>query len=316
MPASRSEPWWPSSSSLSGPPTLWCPPPSRTFQRMPVIAGQPLWLTFSPPPIVWRPPPGPHCSPLWRGAHGSLPPRPAAATAGRARARARAAASPPRLDRGMAPTLPRNLFARVEQALRVQRALDGLVRAQRAAAQRAALEHAQPVLAGHRAAQPPREREQLARRLAGPVELAAVAGVDQEGRVQVPVAGVPPAQRLQAVPGADGQRLADRLGEALDGHDDVLADLPAALRADRERDAVAPAPQRVDLARGARRDDRQRSLAERLHQLALHALGLGRRAVGLADDEDPGARRRPAGEGRARRPQRARVEVLQGGGHD
>src|SRR5690349_9134602 len=113
---------------------------------MPVIAGQPAWLTFSPPPAVWRPPPGPHCSPARRGAQGSST---AGATAGRIRsARTAAASAPRRLDRGMPRGyLPRKLLARIEQALRVERALDRLVRAQRAAAERSALEDAEAVLA-------------------------------------------------------------------------------------------------------------------------------------------------------------------------
>ena len=70
-PKRRSEPWWPSSSSLSGPPTFLCPPLSSTFHRIPVTAGQPLCGTLSPPPLVLRPLPGPHCTPAWRGAHRS-----------------------------------------------------------------------------------------------------------------------------------------------------------------------------------------------------------------------------------------------------
>src|SRR3954453_4153595 len=86
-PITVSEPWWPSSSSLSGPPVLLglrvsAPPVllwlalSSTFHRIPLTAGQPLWLTFSPPPAVRGPSPGPHCSPERLEAHrspGSVP---------------------------------------------------------------------------------------------------------------------------------------------------------------------------------------------------------------------------------------------------
>src|SRR5436189_159669 len=137
IPARRSEPWWPSSSSLAAPPTWPWLPPSRTFQRTPSIAGQPLWLTFSPPPMVWRPPPG--------------------------------------------------------------------------------------------------QLEELGGRRARAVELCAVARVDQKRRVQVAVAGVPPAERLEPVAGADLDRRLDRLGQPLDRHGDVLGDLAATLGADGDR---------------------------------------------------------------------------------
>ena len=89
----RSEPWWPSSSSLAAPPTFLRPLLSSTFHRIPVTAGHPLCGTFSPPPEVLRPLPGPHCTPGWLGAHRSgveprwpgivpLTPRAAATTSG------------------------------------------------------------------------------------------------------------------------------------------------------------------------------------------------------------------------------------------
>src|SRR3954466_6806900 len=59
-PSIVSEPWWPSSSSLSGPPAIVRPLLSSTFAKTPVIRGQPVCGTFAPPPTVWRPPPGPH----------------------------------------------------------------------------------------------------------------------------------------------------------------------------------------------------------------------------------------------------------------
>ena len=53
-------------------------------------------------------------------------------------------------------------------------------------------------------------------------------GRDEEARVQVPVAGVPPAHRLEAVPGPDLGRPADRVGQPVDGDGDVLGELAAA----------------------------------------------------------------------------------------
>src|SRR4051794_2711379 len=64
-------PWWPSSSSLSSPPSLrWVPLAAVTFHSTPVIAGQPLCETLPvfPPPGVLRPLPPWHCSPALFGA--------------------------------------------------------------------------------------------------------------------------------------------------------------------------------------------------------------------------------------------------------
>src|SRR4051812_49652963 len=62
-PESVSEPWWPSSSSLSGPPTTEWLSLSSTFQSTPLTAGQPVCVTLSPPPAVRRLFPGPHWAP-------------------------------------------------------------------------------------------------------------------------------------------------------------------------------------------------------------------------------------------------------------
>ena len=68
--------------------------------------------------------------------------------------------------------------------------------------------------------------------------------------------------------GGDLREALERLREALDGDDDVLADLPAADRGDRAGEAVAPQPQR--LAVGAAQVDA--SGAERRRELDVCAL--------------------------------------------
>src|SRR4051812_35582461 len=91
-------PWCPSSSSLRTPPTnRWLP--SRTFQKTPLIAGQPSWLALSPPPAVWRFLPGWHWVPPLAAAHtsaGDCAPA-AGAAAGRTRTRPASDATPPRI---------------------------------------------------------------------------------------------------------------------------------------------------------------------------------------------------------------------------
>ena len=83
----------------------------------------------------------------------------------------------------------------------------------------------------------------------GALQRLRVAGRDQEGGVQVAVTGVAPAAGLEAVAPADLDDRRDRLPQTLERNDDVLADLAPAPRADGERDAVAPAPERLGLER-------------------------------------------------------------------
>src|SRR4051794_9749254 len=117
-PDTASEPWWPSSSSLSGPPALAWRPLSSTFHSTPVTAGQPRWLTFSPPPEVRRPSPGPHCSPerTWpqtaSGERSALSP---AAGAARQAAASRAVRLVMRASDGMPPRGSARRLARLSR---------------------------------------------------------------------------------------------------------------------------------------------------------------------------------------------------------
>src|SRR5205085_175769 len=147
---------------------------------------------------------------------------------------------PQRMDR--ASSRSRHLLPRIQEILRVERTLDGGVqlRALRAElfAQPLRLHRADAVLAGDRASEAQREREQLfgcARRELRVV--LAVAG-EQERRVQVSVARVSPRRRRQAETRADRERLLDRFREPVERNGDVLARLAAALRNDAQRDAV------------------------------------------------------------------------------
>src|SRR3954468_5635856 len=139
----------------------------------------------------------------------------------------------------------RQLLARIEQALGVQRVLDGPVDPHGGrvplAREPPALEHPDAVLAGDRPARVQSEGEELLHRRLGPGQLLAVAGVEQERGVQVAVARMPPRARLQAMAFAERHDSGDRLGEAVERHGDVLGELAAAARGDRDRHAVAPA---------------------------------------------------------------------------
>ncbi len=131
--------------------------------------------------------------------------------------------------------------------------------------------------------------------------------------MQVAVAGVAPATGLQTVTFPDRDRLLDRLLDAVERDRDVLAHLPPAPGLDRDRDAVAPPPQRLHLAPTGGRSHGKRVDAHGLHQLALNALGLGLGAVGLGDHHEAcalgdAARKRAAGRG-----QGATVQVLERG---
>src|SRR3954454_24776498 len=69
-PRRRSLPCPPRISSLSGVPAPFAwPRPSWTIQKVPLTAGQPLWLTFPPPPEVRRLFPGQQWTPDWKGGH-------------------------------------------------------------------------------------------------------------------------------------------------------------------------------------------------------------------------------------------------------
>ena len=74
-----------------------------------------------------------------------------------------------------------------------------------------------------------------------------VAAVEEERRVHVAVAGVTPAARLELRLRRCLVRGGDHLGQPLDRHADVLADLAAQVRVGCDADPVAPAPQRGDL---------------------------------------------------------------------
>src|SRR5204863_3055928 len=91
---------------------------------------------------------------------------------------------------------------------------------------------------------------------------------------------------------------------------DVLADLPAALGADRDRDAVAPAPDPSDLARIRRRDHLRGAGAEHLGHRTLETPGLGALPVRLGEDHEARVRGDAAERG-PRRCERALVEELE-----
>src|SRR5439155_218773 len=115
------------------------------------------------------------------------------------------------------------------------------------------------------------------------------------------VAGMPPAAGGKPVSPPDCERLLDRLPEAVEGDDDVLADLAAAARAHGDRDAVAPAPEFRDRRRLRRRMHGERALAENLHKILAQALGLLLQAVGFCDDQEGRAAGPLGGEGGAPR---------------
>src|SRR5215213_7737130 len=177
------------------------------------------------------------------------------------------------------------LLAGVHEVLRVDCLLDRAMQPQRRVVpllpEVTGLDEAEAVLARDRAAHLRGGREQLGGGGARALQLGWVARVDEERRVQVAVARMAPAAGLQAMAGADLQHGFDRVAEAVEWHDDVLRHLAAALRRYRDRDAVAPAPQRRDLRGARRRMQRERPLAERLVQRGRDRRCLRDRAVGL-----------------------------------
>ena len=68
-------------------------------------------------------------------------------------------------------------------------------------------------------------------RVFGALQLGRLVEVDHERGVEVAVAGVTPAARLEVVPAPDLDGLFDRFAQPIDGDHDVLADLAAALGA-------------------------------------------------------------------------------------
>src|SRR5436305_9793398 len=84
------------------------------------------------------------------------------------------------------------LLARVQEVLRIERVLEEAVEPGRVSA----FETSEPVLAGHRAAELERHREHVPR---GALAAFCLVGRDEEGRVDVAVARVPPGARLEAV---------------------------------------------------------------------------------------------------------------------
>ena len=100
------------------------------------------------------------------------------------------------------------------------------------------------MLSGDRAAERDGQVEQLLDGTIGTFDLVLVAGVDEEVRVDVPVARVTPADRLKTVSSADLDGAVDDLGEPVEWDGDVLRDLSAANRRRGERNSLAPAPQR------------------------------------------------------------------------
>src|SRR5829696_10004699 len=94
----------------------------------------------------------------------------------------------------------------------------------------AAAYEAQAMLAGHRAAEVQRHRQQIVGGARRAAELVRVVGREQECRVDVAVARVTPAAGRQAVAAADLERSLDRLFQSVERDGEVLAQLRAELR--------------------------------------------------------------------------------------
>ena len=172
------------------------------------------------------------------------------------------------------------------------------------------LDHAEAVLARHRTAELDREREQVLGGMLGSLELGRIVEVDHERRVQVAVAGVPPAAGRKVMPAADLDRAVDRSLQAVDGNHDVLRHLAAALRGDGNRRAVAPAPQRADLLEVGRGVDEYGVLVSDLGQLVVDTGRLRRGPVGVRDHHEPRLGRKLDRERAARRLDRSLVQIL------
>ena len=72
--------------------------------------------------------------------------------------------------------------------------------------------------------------------------------------MEVAVARMAEAQRDQVVAAPDRDRLVDRFREAVERHDDVLAECAAPAGANREGEAGAPAPQSLEIGRASCRE--------------------------------------------------------------
>src|SRR2546430_1314167 len=162
------------------------------------------------------------------------------------------------------------LLARVEEVLRIERTLDRTVQLEGAGPELplepVALDEPDPVLAGDRSAEAQRQFEQGVGELWRERELSLVVGREEEGRVQVAIAGVAPRACRHTQPFPDLERLLNCLAEPVERHGDVLTCLPTALRVHDERKAVAPLPERTDLLRRLRRIEGLRILCKDLEQ--------------------------------------------------
>src|SRR5919109_129372 len=143
------------------------------------------------------------------------------------------------------------LLPRVEEVLRIKPTFHSRMHLIRARAELprepVPLDETDTVFARDRSAKAQSELEQLLRDARCERELVLVVGGEQERGVEVAVSCVSPRASGQSKPPADLERLFDRVAEAVERDRDILARLSAALRADDERKAVAPAPQRCDL---------------------------------------------------------------------
>ena len=158
-----------------------------------------------------------------------------------------------------------------KQVLRVERLLHPQVQVVAGRAELvlelAALQPADAVLAGDRAAEPQRELEQLVTRVVGALLLVEVLRREEERGVDVAVAGVTERQCRHVVARADLERLARDVAQPVERDGDVLAVGAAALREDRERRAAAPAPEVGDLGGLRRRVHGDRVVGERFLEL-------------------------------------------------
>ena len=119
-----------------------------------------------------------------------------------------------------------------------------------------------------------------------------------------------PSCRPTARGGADLERRFDRLGEPVERDDDVLAHLASALRADRERHAVPPAPERAICRCVAALRREAPSPSARAARRARAASAADPSASAITRNPAPAERAR---EGARRRGRARPVEVLQRG---
>ena len=91
----------------------------------------------------------------------------------------------------------------------------------------AALDPADAMLSRDRPTEADRQLEQLIAGLVRPLDRGAVAAVKQKARVQIAVAGMTPAARVQSVAPADLDGADDRLGEPVEWYRHVFRKLSA-----------------------------------------------------------------------------------------